>query len=372
MKVAIVHDWLPVLGGAEKVLKELVTIFPNADIFTLFDFLSDDDRKSLGAAKITTSYLNRLPGVKKYYRKLLPFCPQAIEDFDLEGYDLIISSSHTVAKGVITSPKQTHISYVHTPTRYAWDMMHRYLREDGLDRGVKGYLAKYLLHRFRIWDCRTANGVDHFIANSDFIRQRIWKVYRREAEVIYPPVDTQEFQVRTNKDDFFFASSRMVPYKRMPLIVESFAKMPDQKLVVIGDGPDMEKVKEAAKDATNITIMGYQPNAVLKDHMQRARAFVFAAEEDFGIMPVEAQACGTPVIAFGAGGALETVIDIRSNASKGTGIFFNEQTPESLIQAVHEFNALYSRITPANCRVNAENFSVATFKKNILSMIEKS
>lgn len=254
MKVAIVHDWLPVLAGAEKVLVELLAVYPDADVFTLFDFLSDEDRKVFGDTKITTSYLNKWPKVHKYYRNLLPLCTQAIEDFDLSDYDLVISSSHTVAKGVITSPTQVHISYVHSPTRYAWDMMHHYLKEVGLTKGLKAYLVKYLLHKFRIWDLRTANGVDHFIANSDFICRRIWKVYRRDAQVIYPPVDTARFTVHTDKDDYYFAASRMVPYKKIALIAAAFAKMPDKKLIIIGDGPEREKVDAIAKNASNITV----------------------------------------------------------------------------------------------------------------------
>lgn len=372
MKVAIVHDWIPLLAGAEKVLKELADIYPDADIFTLFDFLSDEERKVFGNHKITTSYLNRLPKVKKYYRNLLPFCTQAIEDFDLSEYDLIISSSHTVAKGVITSPRQLHVSYVHSPARYAWDMMHHYLKEANLQSGPKGYLAKYLLHKFRIWDTRTANGVDYYLANSEYIRRRIWKVYRREAEVVYPPVDTSQFELEIQKEDFYLAASRMVPYKRVPLIAEAFSKMPDKKLVIIGDGPEFKKVKEASKNSPNISLLGYQGNAVLKDYMQRARGFVFAAEEDFGIMPLEAQACGTPVIAFGAGGALETVIDIRKDASNGTGIFFDSQTPEAIIQAVSDFNTLKDNITPEKCRANAEKFSIAAFHNNILAAVDRA
>ena len=371
MKVAIIHDWLPLLAGAEKVLKELLAIYPDADVFTLFDFLTEKERsKTFGNTKITTSYLNRLPKVKKYYRNLLPFCTQAIEDFDVSDYDLVISSSHTVAKGVITSPKQLHVSYVHSPARYAWDMIHHYLREANLTRGPKAYLAKYLLHKFRIWDMRTANGVDYFIANSNYIRKRIWKVYRREAAVIYPPVNLEEFNMHTDKEEFYLAASRMVPYKRIPLLAEAFAEMPDKKLIIIGDGPEMEKVQNAARNAPNITVMGYQSNKVLKEHMQKARAFVFAAEEDFGIMPIEAQACGTPAIAYGAGGALETVIDVREDKKNGTGLFFPEQTTSSIIETVKEFDNLYKHASPKNCRKNAEKFSIKSFQEQILSAVQ--
>jgi glycosyltransferase involved in cell wall biosynthesis len=370
LKVAIVHDWLPLIAGAEKVLKELLAIYPEADVFTIFDFLSEEERATFGDVKITTSYLNRLPKVKKYYRNLLLFCTQAIEDFDLSEYDLVISSSHTVAKGVITSPKQLHVSYVHSPARYAWDMMHHYLKEANLTRGPKAYLAKYLLHKFRIWDYRTANGVDYYIANSDYIRKRIWKVYRREAAVVHPPIDPNNFILCEEKEDFFLAASRMVPYKKMSLIAEAFVEMPDKKLVIIGDGPEFEKVQNIARNAENITVMGYQPDAVLKEHMQKARAFVFAAEEDFGIVPIEAQASGTPVIGYGVGGALETVIDIRIDKLNGTGLFFPEQTIDSIKNTVEEFTLLPEAISPLSCRKNAEKFSIESFQKNILSAVK--
>ncbi len=372
MKVAVVHDWLPLIAGAERVLEQILLVFPGADVYTLFDFLDDDQRKMFGDSKITTSSLNKWPKVHKYYRKLLPFCPQAIEDFDLSEYDLIVSSSHAVAKGVITGAEQIHISYVHSPTRYAWDLMHQYLRESNMNKGIKGYLAKKLLHKFRIWDYRTANGVDHFIANSNYIRKRIWKVYRREAEVIYPPVNVDMFEYADKKDDFFLTASRMVPYKRLDLIAAAFAKLPDQKLKIIGDGPEMAKIKAIAENASNIELMGFQPNEVLKDHMQRAKAFVFAAEEDFGIIPVEAQACGTPVIAYGAGGALETVIDYEKDAEKATGIFFNEQTPDCLADAVKRFNGICEKIEYKNCRKNAEKFAPSEFQRQLKDVVKKA
>ncbi len=372
MKVAVIHDWLPLIAGAERVLEQILHVFPGADVYTLFDFLDDDQRKMFGDSKITTSSLNKWPKVHKYYRKLLPFCPQAIEDFDLSEYDLIVSSSHAVAKGVITGAEQIHISYVHSPTRYAWDLMHQYLRESNMNKGIKGYVAKKLLHKFRIWDYRTANGVDHFIANSNYIRKRIWKVYRREAEVIYPPVNVDMFEYADKKDDFFLTASRMVPYKRLDLIAAAFAKLPDQKLKIIGDGPEMAKIKAIAENAPNIELMGFQPNEVLKDHMQRAKAFVFAAEEDFGIIPVEAQACGTPVIAYGAGGALETVIDYENDAENATGIFFDEQTPDCLADAIKRFNGISEKIEYKNCRKNAEKFAPSEFQKQLKDVVKKA
>ena len=277
--------------------------------------------------------------------------PLAVEQFDLSSYDLVISSSHAVAKGVITGPDQHHVCLCYSPIRYAWDLQHQYLRESGLDKGLKGWIAKYLLHRIRLWDVRTANGVDHFIAISDFIAKRIWKVYRRESTVIYPPVDVKAFELCVKKEDFYLTASRMVPYKKIDLIVEAFSTIPDKKLIVIGDGPDFEKIRSYA--SSNVTLMGYQSFEVLKNHMQRARAFVFAAEEDFGITPVEAQACGTPVIAFGRGGATETVVDGMS------GLFFDKQSVESMCEAVKRFETMefdYKKIS-----IHAHKFSIERF-----------
>jgi glycosyltransferase involved in cell wall biosynthesis len=365
MKVAIVHDWLPTLGGAEKVLEQITKLFPGADIYTLFDFLTERQRATFGNCKIHTSYLNKLPGVKHYYRNLLPLFPGAIESFDLSDYDLIISSSYSVAKGVLTSAKQTHISYVHSPARYAWDLTHHYMKQTGSDRGLKGVLTRYLLKRFRIWDYRTANGVDVFISNSEYIAKRIWKVYRREAVVIYPPVDVDRFQCRKQKDDVYLTASRMVPYKRMDLIVEAFTKTPDRKLRVVGEGPEMAKIARIAAGHPNITLLGFLDDAALTAEMQHAKAFIFAAEEDFGIVPVEAQACGTPVIAFKAGGTLETIRDYDANPQAATGLFFEEQTAESLRAAVDRFEQLQGAFDAGNCRINAERFSPQFFRNNL-------
>ena len=353
MKVAVIHDWLVTYAGAERVLEQILRQYPQADVFAIVDFLPDSERYFLQGCKVTTSFIQKLPWVRKKYRVYLPLMPLAVEQFDLSQYDLVISSSHAVAKGVITSPNQTHVSYVHSPMRYAWDLQHQYLRESGLSTGFKGWIAKYLLHRLRLWDYRTPNGIDAFIANSAFIAKRIWKVYRREARIIYPPVAVDEFTLVTDKTDFYLTASRMVPYKKMDMIVQAFAEMPDKKLVVIGDGPDMAKIAQQAAGHHNIQLMGFQPFAVLKEKMQQARGFVFAAEEDFGITPVEAQACGTPVIAFGKGGALETVVD------GVTGIFFAEQSVTALTNAVHRFESL--TFDPMWCRDNALRFSTDAF-----------
>jgi glycosyltransferase involved in cell wall biosynthesis len=366
MKVAIVHEWLVSYAGSERVLEQMISCLPNADVFTLIDALPAGERGFLGGRPVYTSFLQKLPGAQKHHRSFLPFMPLAIEQLDVSDYDLVISSSHAVAKGVLTGPDQLHICMCYSPIRYAWDMQHQYLKEAGLDKGIKSWLVRWLLHKIRIWDSRTALGVDHFVAISHFIGRRIAKVYRRSSDVIYPPVNLESFPVHAYKDGFYLAASRMVPYKKMPMIVEAFARIPGRRLVVIGDGPELEKCRALA--APNVQILGYQPDAVLRDHMQRAKGFVFAAEEDFGIAPLEAQACGTPVIAFGKGGALETVRGQK--AERPTGVFFEEQTVDALCEAVERFEALAPGvITPEACRQNAERFSVARFRKEFSELV---
>ncbi len=368
MKVAVVCDWLVTYAGAEKVLEQILRIFPEADLFAVVDFIPEEKRDFILHKPVTTTFIQKLPKAKRKYRNYLPLMPIAIEQLDVSGYDLVLSSSHCVAKGILTGPNQVHISYVHSPVRYAWDLQHQYLREAGLTSGLKSKIARMILHYMRIWDVRTANGVDYFIANSHFIAKRIWKCYRRKAKVIYPPVDVEKFACHTQKEDFYLTASRMVPYKKMDLIVEAFSQMPEKELVVIGQGPDFEKIKKLA--APNVRILGYQPDEVLKDYMQRAKAFVFAAEEDFGITPVEAQACGTPVIAFGRGGSLETVRGYGEKENP-TGVFFGEQTVSSLTEAVARFEEVQERILPQNCRRHAETFSVEVFRENIEQYIEQ-
>lgn len=366
MRVAIVHEWLVTFGGSERVVEQMIECFPDADVFSLIDFM--EDRAFLKGKMAKTSFVQKLPLAKRKYRMYLPLFPLAIEQFDLSGYDLIISSSHAVAKGVLVGPDQLHVSYVHSPIRYAWDLQHQYLTEANLLKGFRSMFARVALHYLRTWDVRTANGVDTFVVNSDFIARRVDRVYRREATVVYPPVDTDAFEMRTDKESFYVSVSRMVPYKKMDLVVEAFSGMPDRKLVVIGDGPDIDKVR--AKAGPNVIVMGHQPFAVLKDYLQRARAFVFAAEEDFGISIVEAQACGTPVIAFGKGGACETVID--DTQALPTGVFFEEQTVESIQRAVLRFEAGEHKFLPESCRVNAERFSEAAFRQAFLAAVLKA
>ena len=369
MKIAVVCDWLVTYAGAEKVLEQILNIYPEADLFALVDFLDEDKRDFIKHKKVTTSFIQKLPKAKTKYRSYLPLMPLAIEQLDLSSYDLIISSSHCVAKGILTGPNQVHISYVHSPIRYAWDLQHQYLKEAGLNKGLKGWIAKIILHYMRIWDTRTSNGVDHFIANSEFIAKRIWKCYRRKAEVIYPPVDVESFEYCDKKEDFYVTASRMVPYKKMDLIVEAFTQMPDKKLVVIGTGPDFNKIKAIADGHNNIKLMGYQPFEVLKDYMQRAKAFVFAAEEDFGITPVEAQACGTPVIAYGRGGTLETVRGFKQK-NNPTGIFFDKQDSKSLIAAINLFEQNIRSFHHETCRDNASSFSINNFKEQFYNKVK--
>lgn len=358
-RIAVVLDWLVTHAGAEKVLGEILVSFPSADVFALVDFVPLNQRSFLAGKSVRTSFIQHLPWARSKYRNYLPLMPLAVEQLDVSAYDLIISSSHAVAKGVLTGPDQLHVCYCHTPIRYAWDLQHQYLKEAGLERGIKSWVARWLLHKIRMWDVRTANGVDYFVANSNFIRRRIHKVYGREAHVIYPPVDVERFALQDAKEDFYFTASRMVPYKKMPMIVEAFSRMPDRRLVVFGDGPDMAQCRGLA--GPNVQIMGYQSDDVLREHMQRAKAFVFAAEEDFGITLIEAQASGTPVIAFGKGGALETVSGLTS--AKPTGLFFDEQTPESLMEAVIQFEKTEAaRIQAQACRENAERFSSQRFR----------
>ena len=361
MKIAIIHDWLVTYAGAERVLEQMLKVYPDSDLFSIVDFIPEGERGFILNKTVTTSFIQKWPKAKSKYRSYLPLMPLAIEQFDLSSYDLILSSSHAVAKAVITGPDQLHISYVHSPIRYAWDLQHQYLRESGLDKGFKGWIAKYLLHRIRKWDVGTSNRVNVFIANSNFIKRRIQKVYRRDSFVMFPPVSVDDFSLCKEKDNFYLTASRMVPYKRMDLIIKAFTLMPDKKLKVIGTGPDFKKLQKIANGHENIELLGYQSFDVLKKTMQKAKGFVFAAEEDFGITPVEAQACGTPVIGFGKGGLLDTVIN------NTTGVFFKEPTVASLIDAVKKFESKV--FEPELIREHALQFSNEIFREKFENFI---
>ena len=353
LDVALVHDWLPVYAGAERVLEQMLAVLPQAALYSLIDFLPDDQRAFLGGREVRTSFIQRLPFARAHYRRYLPLAPIAVEQFDLAGHDIIVSSSYAVAKGLLSRADQLHVSYVHSPIRYAWDLQFQYLRQHNMSWGVRSVIARAILHYMRLFDVVSAHRVDAFLANSWHVARRIWKTYRRPARVVYPPVDTEAFALKEKKDNFYVTLSRLVPYKRVDLIVEAFSQMPDKELLVIGDGPDLGRLKEKARP--NVTLLGYQPDEAVQRYLQQARAFVFAAEEDFGIVPVEAQACGTPVIAYGKGGALETVVEGE------TGIFFEKQTPSSLKAAVERFAAMRELMEPARIRQHAEQFSIAEF-----------
>ncbi len=362
IRTAFVHEWLVTYAGSEKVLSEMLKELPNADIFCLVDFSNGRFRDKFFGKMFQTSMLQKFRLLPKMYRYLFPLMPISIEQFDLSGYDLIISNSHAVAKGVITGPDQLHVSYCYTPMRYAWDLQHQYLREQRLNRGSRGLFARLSFHIARMWDIRTSNGVDHFIACSNYISRRIWKAYRRTSHVIYPGVDTEYFQLGSEKADYYFTSSRLVPYKKVGLIVEAFKRMPNRKLVVIGDGPQYKEVLRNAGE--NVLVLGFQNDEVLLNHMQSAKAFIFAAEEDFGITPLEAQACGTPVLAFGRGGASETVID------GVTGLHFWSQSVEAICDVVDRFESIAADFDAPTIRKHAEKFSIERFRAEFKECID--
>lgn len=363
MNKAIIHEWLVNYAGSERCVESFTNLWPDAPVYALVDYLNDEERRIiLKGKKAHTSFIQKMPFSKNAHRQYLSLFPLAVEQFDLSNYDVVISSSHAVAKGVLTNAYQLHICYCHTPMRYAWDLYHQYLNEAGLNKGVKGRIAKRILHKMRIWDVVSSNRVDFFVANSNHIAKRIKKIYNRDADVIYPPVDVHLFEAETSKDNYFVTASRMVPYKRMDMIVEAFSKMPDKKLIVIGDGSEMKKIKEKA--SSNIEILGYRPFNELKEYMKKARAFVFAAEEDFGIIPVEAMACGTPVIAFGKGGALETVKEGVS------GSLFFEQSPGEIKKAVLQFEKKESSFDYNKIKEHSLQFSRQRFESEISTYVK--
>lgn len=372
LKYALVHEWLTpkATGGSELVVREILKHI-NADVYALIDFQSSNPDSYLYQRTIGTTFLQNFPSARNGVQKYLPLLPLAIEQLDLRKYDVILSSSHAVAKGVITSPDQIHICYCHTPMRYAWDLTWDYLEGDRNGRGIKGILTRYLLHRLRQWDVISANRVDYFIANSNHTARRIWRCYRRRATVIYPPVEVEQFQklaVQTQRADFYLTVCRLVSYKKVALIVKAFNQL-QKPLVVIGEGAQIQQLRALA--GSNVQILGWQPQAVVEEYMAKARAFVYAACEDFGIALVEAQACGTPVIAYGKGGAVETVKDIREFPETGTGLLFSEQTVEAIADAVEKFEKYQTQITIEQCCLQAEKFSPTIFKKSYLEFVSR-
>lgn len=347
MKTALVYDWLVAMGGGEKTLCAMQEAYPSP-LYTLVHDAKRMKGTSFEGREIHSSWLQKFPFATKLYRYYLPLFPLAIEHFDLGMYDLVISASHAVAKGVLVQPHQLHLCYCFTPMRYAWDLTHYHLSRI---TGIEKMAAKLFLHYLRHWDIAALNRVDHFAAISRYVARRIKKTYDKEATVIYPPVDTDAFPFSASKDDYYLSVSRLVPYKRIDMIVEAFSSCPDKKLLVVGEGPEMQKIKRLAKK--NVEILGWQPQEKVQELMKNAKAFVFAAVEDFGIAAVEAQATGTPVIALGKGGALETVIPHRS------GLFFAEATAAHLVGAITEFEK--QQFDPYLIRTHALTFNRQRF-----------
>jgi len=370
LKYALVHEWLTpkATGGSEIVVREILN-FIHADLYSLIDFESVNPESYLFQRQIGTTFLQHFPQACRGVQKYLPLLPLAIEQLDLRAYDVILSSSHTVAKGVLTIPGQLHICYCHTPMRFAWDLTFDYLRSSKLGHGLQGMLTRYLLHQLRQWDVLAANRVDYFIANSQNTARRIWRCYRRPATVIYPPVNIERFPFVASKQDFYVTVSRLVSYKQVSLIVRAFNQL-KKPLVVIGTGPELKAIRKLAQP--HVQVLGAQPDDVVEKYMAQAKAFVYAAYEDFGIALVEAQACGTPVIAFGAGGALETVRDVRQYPDTGTGIFFGAQTEAALVEAVEKFETYQEVFNPEDARSQAAQFAPKIFEERYLTFLERS
>ena len=360
LKYALVHEWLTpkATGGSELVVQDILS-FVDADLYALIDFESCNPESYLYGRSIGHSFLQHFPRAEFGVQKYLPLMPLAIEQLDLRDYDVILSSSHAVAKGVLTRANQVHICYCHAPMRYAWDLTFDYLGHGNAGKGLKGAITRLILHQLRQWDVLSANRVDHFIANSQTTAQRIWRCYRRTAEVIYPPVALDRFPFVSQKQDYYLVVSRLVGYKQVGLIVDAFNQL-GLPLLVIGEGGDRPMLERMAKK--NIQFLGWRSNEDVATYMSQARAFVYAAYEDFGIAPVEAQACGTPVIAYGQGGTSETVKDIRTWADRGTGILFETQQVSDIVAAVRAFEAIAAQINPEVIASHAQQFSAETFR----------
>jgi glycosyltransferase involved in cell wall biosynthesis len=353
-------------GGAEQVFKEIFSSFPQADIYALFNNMSSELQKEfLGDKKITVSFLQKFPFARKNHRYFFPFFKYAIESFDLSKYDLIISSSHAVAKGVKITDGQRHLCYCHTPVRYAWDMRTEYL-EHVTNKGVRK-IANWQLDKLKKWDHHSANRVTKFAANSVYVSKRIKNHYLRDAQVVYPPINTEFFIPNgiTVKDrSQYIVVSRLVPYKRIDLIIRAFNKMPNLHLKIIGEGPEYLSLKEAAND--NIEFLGFTGNEQLRKEFQKSKALILAANEDFGITSLEAQACGIPVLALRKGGYLETVKEGK------TGFFFDKQDVESIVEGVRKFEKDRHTLEPESARENALRFSRKRFREEFKSFVESA
>ena len=362
-KIAFIHDWLAVKGGAEKVLEAALELYPEAPIYTLVHKPEVFADSPLYSRKIIPSRIDRLPFARNRYRLYLPLMPLAVEQFDLRAFEVLVSMSDAVAHGVLTAPDQLHVNYVFTPMRYAWRLHHEYLEGQGFNRGLRGMAARLILHYLRLWDFAASRRVDEFIACSKWIARDIWRVYRRTAEVIYPPVEVDRFNPLRKRDDFYLAVTRLVPYKRLGLLVEAFneLKLP---LRIVGSGPEFGKLKK--RSGPNIELLGWRPQSEVTDLLERARGFVHAAEEDFGIAPVEALAAGCPVIAYARGGVLESVVDGE------TGLFFSRPEVPDLIEAIRRIQEGEIRFDPARLHASAERFRKERFQEEFSSFVSRT
>jgi len=369
LRIALVHYWLVAQRGGERVLTSLAEMFPQADIFTLVL-----DRSSLPASlrsrKITTSFLQRIPGATKHYQKFLPLFPLALEQFRLSSYDLVISLESGPAKGVLTAQDSCHVCYCFSPMRYLWDMYHAYRDQDGLGKLSRAFFS-LSAHYVRLWDLASASRVDYFLADSEHVADRIRKYYRREAPVIYPPVDISTGYISDRIEDYYLVVSQLVPYKRVDLAVAACSKL-GRRLRVIGDGGLAANLRRTA--GPTVEFLGFQPDQALRDHYAHCRALLFPGEEDFGIVPVEAQSFGRPVIAYGRGGALETVAGFfvdeeTASPETSTGVFFARQSVDSLIEAMLRFEAVEGRFSPNLIRAHTERFDSSRFRREMESYL---
>ena len=357
-KIALIHEWFVSIGGAEKVTKELYFILDGPPIYTFWADKKILKELGLNMQNVNTFFKNYI-GLKRFYKFLFPFYPIFIEQVDLSEYDILISSSHFVGKGILRNSNQIHICYCHTPPRYLWDLYFTYKNTLSLPFRI---LFIILSHYLRMWDYYSAQRVDYFIANSKYVAKRIKKFYGKDANVIYPPVDVNKFKVSTQKEDYFVTASRLVKYKNIDLIVKAFSKLREKKLIVIGEGEEMRRLKRIA--TKNIEFVGFVSDKELSYYLSKAKAFIYAAEEDFGLLPVEAQACGTPVIAYGKGGVLESVIENK------TGIFYYNLSVDDLINAVNIFEKSINKYDPITIRKNAERFSVDVFREKFIQFLD--
>jgi glycosyltransferase involved in cell wall biosynthesis len=369
-RIAVVHDWCPDFRGGERVVARICRQLPGAEVFTLFDFLPEHiKREHFPGVPFHTSAADRLPWVRRYYRSLFFLCPILIEQFDVSGYDAVVSSSAAFARGVITRPDQPHLCYVHSPVRYAWDEQFSYLQQGRIGFGPAGIFYRYMLHRVRSWDTRTAHGPDLMLANSTYVRARIRRIYGRDAEVVHPPVAVDEMDCIENKDDYYVSASFLAPYKRTDLVIEAFNAMPNRRLVVVGDGQQSKRLRSGA--GPNVTFAGFLPRDEYVRTVAKAKAMVFAGCEDFGIALAEAQACGTPLIAFGRGGAVDIVRPL-GRSDRPTGVLFSAQTVAALKEAVDVFEENSAEIAPMGCRENSLRFSESRFDRAILQAVDKA